>query len=150
MVYEYKRVFGKSDPVGAGSRAGLQAYNEQEMYVMNNVTDEVLDGEIDGMTWNELPYNTKLRKIMSYTVQQLESKLISQQQYSMLRSELITLLSKRKLGRDCLVEYDTESKTILSVPCLVFDPVMECYNFVEEKTNSSIKKTILEKNISKI
>mgnify|MGYP005639472307 FL=1 len=150
MVYEYKRVFGKSDPVGAGSRAGLQAYNEQEMYVMNNVTDEVLDGEIAGMTWNELPYNTKLRKIMSYTVQQLESKLISQQQYSMLRSELITLLSKRKLGRDCLVEYDTESKTILSVPCLVFDPVMECYNFVEEKTNSSIKKTILEKNISKI
>ena len=150
MVYEYKRVFGKSDPVGAGSRAGLQAYNEQEMYVMNNVTDEVLDGQIAGMTWNELPYNTKLRKIMSYTVQQLESKLISQQQYSMLRSELITLLSKRKLGRDCLVEYDTESKTILSVPCLVFDPVMECYNFVEEKTNSSIKKTILEKNISKI
>ena len=150
MVYEYKRVFGKSDPVGAGSRAGLQAYNEQEMYVMNNVTDEVLDGEIAGMTWNELPYNTKLRKIMSYTVQQLESKLISQQQYSMLRSELITLLSKRKLGRDCLVEYDTESKTILSVPCFVFDPVMECYNFVEEKTNSSIKKTILEKNISKI
>jgi hypothetical protein len=150
MVYEYKRVFGKSDPVSAGSRAGLQAYNEQEMYVMNNVTDEVLDGEIAGMTWNELPYYTKLRKIMSYTVQQLESKLISQQQYSMLRSELITLLSKRKLGRDCLVEYDTESKTILSVPCLVFDPVMECYNFVEEKTNSSIKKTILEKNISKI
>ena len=150
MVYEYKRVFGKSDPVGAGSRAGLQAYNEQEMYVMNNVTDEVLDGEIAGMTWNELPYNTKLRKIMSYTVQQLESKLISQQQYSMLRSELITLLSKRKLGRDCLVEYDTESKTILSVPCLVFDPVMECYNFVEEKTNSSIKKIILEKNLSKI
>ena len=150
MVYEYKRVFGKSDPLGAGSRAGFQAYDEQEMYVMNNVTDEVLDGEIDGMSWSELPYNTKLRKIMSYTVQQLESKLISQQQYSMLRSELITLLSKRKLGKDCLVEYDIQSKTILNVPCLVFDPVMECYNFVEEKTNSSIKKIILEKNLSKI
>ena len=150
MVYEYKRVFGKSDPLGAGSRAGFQAYNEQEMYVMHNVTDEVLDGEIDGMSWSELPYNTKLRKIMTYTVQQLESKLISQKQYSMLRSELITLLSKRKLGRDCLVEYDTESKSILSIPCLVFDPVMECYNFVEEKTNSSIKKIILEKNLSKI
>jgi len=150
MVYEYKRVFGKSDPVGAGLRAGFQDYNEQEMYVMHNVTDEVLDGEIDGLCWSELPYNTKLRKIMSYTVQQLESKVISQQQYSMLRSELITLLSKRKLGKDCLVEYDIESKTVLSVPCLVFDPVMECYNFVEEKTNSSIKKIILEKNLSKI
>ena len=87
---------------------------------------------------------------MSYTVQQLESKVISQQQYSMLRSELITLLSKRKLNKDCLVEYDTQSKSILSIPCLVFDPVMECYNFVEEKTNSSIKKIILEKNLSKI
>tara|TARA_Y100000389_G_scaffold190817_1_gene216098 strand:+ start:2185 stop:2637 length:453 start_codon:yes stop_codon:yes gene_type:complete len=150
MVYEYKRVFGKSDPLGAGSRAGLQSYNEQEMYVMHNVTDEVIDGEIDNMSWSELPYNTKLRKIMSYTVQQLENKLISQQQYSMLRSELITLLSKRKLGRDCLVEYDIESKTIISIPCLVFDPVMECYNFVEEKTNSSIKKTILKENVSKI
>ena len=150
MVYEYKRVFGKSDPVGAGLRAGFQDYNEQVMYVMHNVTDVVLDGEIDGLCWSELPYNTKLRKIMSYTVQQLESKVISQQQYSMLRSELITLLSKRKLGKDCLVEYDIESKTVLSVPCLVFDPVMECYNFVEEKTNSSIKKIILEKNLSKI
>lgn len=150
MVYEYKRVFGKSDPLGAGSRAGLQSYNEQEMYVMHNVTDEVIDGEIDNMSWSELPYNTKLRKIMSYTVQQLENKLISQQQYSMLRSELITLLSKRKLGRDCLVEYDIQSKTIISIPCLVFDPVMECYNFVEEKTNSSIKKTILKENVSKI
>ena len=150
MVYEYKRVFGKSDPLGAGSRAGLQSYNEQEMYVMNNVTDEVLDGEIDGMSWSELPYNTKLRKIMSYTVQQLENKLISQQQYSMLRSELITLLSKRKLGRDCLVEYDIQSKSILSIPCLVFDPVTECYNFFEQKETSSIKKIILEKIISKI
>ena len=145
MVYEYKRVFGKSVPLNE-----FKSYDEQEMYVMHNVTNEILDGEIDGMSWSELPYNTKLRKIMSYTVQQLESKLISQQQYSMLRSELITLLSKRKLGKDCLVEYDTKSKTIISIPCLVFDTVMECYNFVEEKTNSSIKKIILKENISKI
>lgn len=146
MVYEYKRVFGKSDPL----RTGLQSYNEQEMYVMHNVTDEVIDGAIDGMTWCELPYQTKLRKVMSYTVQQLENNLVSQQQYSMLRSELITLLSKRKLNKDCLVEYDIESKSILSIPCLVFDPVTECYNFFEQKETSSIKKIILKENISKI
>ena len=150
MVYEYKRVFGKSDPVGASSRSGFQAYNEQEMYVMNNVTDEVLDGEIAGMTWNELPYDTKMRKVLTYAAEQHEKGLISEKQHSMLRGELITLLSKRKLNKDYLVEYDIENKTIVNVPCLVFDHVMECYNYVEEKTNSSIKKTILEKNISKI
>lgn len=145
MVYEYKRIYGKSDPLNE-----FKAYDEQEMYVMHNVTDEVLDGEIDGLSWSELPYDTKLRKVMGYTVQQLENKVISQKQYSMLRSELITLLSKRKLNKDNLVEYDIEKKCIISVPCLVFDPVMECYNYLEEKTNSSIKKTIFKENVSKI
>lgn len=145
MVYEYKRIYGKSDPLNE-----FKAYDEQEMYVMHNVTDEVLDGEIDGLSWSELPYDTKLRKVMGYTVQQLENKVISQKQYSMLRSELITLLSKRKLNKDNLVEYNIERKCIISVPCLVFDPVMECYNYLEEKTNSSIKKTIFKENVSKI
>lgn len=145
MVYEYKRIYGKSNPL-----KDFKAYDEQEMYVMHNVTDEVLDGEIDGLSWSELPYDTKLRKVMGYTVQQLENKIISQKQYSMLRSELITLLSKRKLNKDNLVDYDIEKKCIMDVPCLVFDPVMECYNYFEEKTNSSIKKTILKENVSKI
>lgn len=145
MVYEYKRIYGKSNPL-----KDFKSYDEQEMYVMHNVTDEVLDGEIDGLSWSELPYDTKLRKVMGYTVQQLENKIITQKQYSMLRSELITLLSKRKLNKDNLVEYDIEKKCIISVPCLVFDPVMECYNYFEEKTNSSIKKTILKENVSKI
>ena len=121
----------------------------QELH-LHNVTDEVLDGEIDGLSWSELPYDTKLRKVIGYTVQQLENKVISQKQYSMLRSELITLLSKRKLNKDNLVEYDIEKKCIMNVPCLVFDPVMECYNYLEEKTNSSIKKTIFKENVSKI
>ena len=145
MVYEYKRIYGKSYPLNE-----FKAYDEQEMYVMHNVTDEVLDGEIDGLSWSELPYDTKLRKVMGYTVQQLENKIITQKQYSMLRSELITLLSKRKLNKDNLVEYDIEKKCIISVPCLVFDPVHECYNYLEEKTNSSIKKTIFKENVSKI
>ena len=145
MVYEYKRIYGKSNPL-----KDFKSYDEQEMYVMHNVTDEVLDGEIDGLSWSELPYDTKLRKVMGYTVQQLENKIITQKQYSMLRSELITLLSKRKLNKDNLVEYDIERKCIISVPYLVFDPVMECYNYFEEKTNSSIKKTILKENVSKI
>lgn len=145
MVYEYKRIFGKSNHIKE-----FQAYDEQEMYVMHNVTNEVLDGEIDGLSWNELPYDTKMRKVLNYTLEQHEKGVISEKQYAMLRSELITLLSKRKLNKDCLVEYDIKNKCIVSVPCLVFDHVMECYNYNEEKTNSSIKKTILEKNVSKI
>lgn len=150
MVYEYKRVFGKSDPAGAGTKAGFQAYNEQEVYVMHNVTDEVLDGEISGLSWSELPYDTKMRKVLRYAVEQRDKGFISEKQYTMIRGELILLLSKRKLNKDSLVEYDIEKKCIMDVPCLVFDPVMECYNYLEEKTNSSIKKTIFKENVSKI
>ena len=150
MVYEYKRVFGKSDPVGAGARAGFQAYDEQEVYVMHNVTDEVLDGEISGLSWSELPYDTKMRKVLGYALEQRDKCIISEKQYAMMRGELIMLLSKRKLNKDSLVEYDIEKKCIISVPCLVFDLVHECYNYLEEKTNSSIKKTIFKENVSKI
>ena len=146
MVYEYKRVFGKADPIASAS--GFEAYDEEKMFVMHNITDEILDGTLDNMTWSELPYDVKMRKIINYANNQKAT--ISDTQCAMLRAELITLLSKRKLNKDYQVEYDAESKNITNIPCVVYDPVTECYNFIEKSVSSSIKKTILQENISKI
>ena len=149
MTYEYKRVFGKSDPVSAGSV--FQAYDEDKMFVMHNITDEILDGSIENenITWCELPYDTKLRKIINYTNEQLKNEVISEKQHSMLRTELITCLSKKKLNKEHLVEYDISKRCIVGIPCLVYDNIMECYNYVEKEKNN-IKKSILQEIISKI
>jgi hypothetical protein len=149
MPYEYKRVFGKSDPLAKSS--GFQQYDEDKMFVMHNVTDEILDGSIknENITWCELPYDTKLRKIISYTNEQLKKGIISEKQHSMLRSELILCLSKKKLNKVHSVEYDTSKRSIINVPCLVYDNITECYNYFEKEKNI-IKKSILQENISKI
>tara|TARA_Y100000389_G_C17287551_1_gene426254 strand:- start:34 stop:489 length:456 start_codon:yes stop_codon:yes gene_type:complete len=151
MVYEYKRVFGKSNPISASSK--MQAYDEEKMFKMHNVTDDILDGTFENeekKCWSELPHDAKVRKIINYTNKQYEIEAISKIQSTMLRSELISLLSKRKLNKDIHVNYDAENKCIIGVPCVEYDNIIECYVFVEEKETSSIKKIILEKNISKI
>lgn len=151
MVYEYKRVFGKSDPISASSK--IQEYDEEKMFKMHNVTDDILDGTFENeekKCWSELPHDAKIRKIINYTNKQYEMKVISKSRSSMLRSELISLLSKRKINKDYQVNYDAENKCIIGLPCVEYDNIIECYVFVEEKGTSSIKKNILEKNISKI
>lgn len=153
MVYEYKRVFGKADPISASSK--MQAYDEEKMFKMHNVTDDVLDGTFQNdekKFWSELPYDAKVRKIINYTNKQYEEEVISKTKSAMMRSELISLLSKRKLNKDYHVNYDVENKCIIDLPCIEYDPITECYNYIElsEKGTSSIKKNIFKENISKI
>jgi len=120
------------------------AYEEKNC-VMHNITDKVLDGSLDNtiINWCELPYDTKVRKIINYSDEQLNKGVISEKQHYMLKIALISYLEK-----NILVNYDVVKRCIIDVPCLVYDNVIECYDYVEKE--KTVKKSLIKENISKI
>jgi hypothetical protein len=128
----------------------------EKVFTMSNITQDVLNGTITmtgsekdtsyRLSWSCLTNETKIQKVITYC-NDLKS---NEKNVNRIKSELIYLISKKKLNRNEHVEYDVETQKIINIPCVMYDSESNTYYMEIINNKVSLKSSILSNNAYKV
>lgn len=151
--YEYRKIFGsmKNKPDYSNYETDIE-----KVFTMSNITQDVLNGTITmtgsekdtsyRLSWSCLTNETKIQKVIAYC-NDLKS---NEKNVNRIKSELIYLISKKKLNRNEHVEYDVETQKIINIPCVMYDGESNTYYMEIVNNKVSLKSSILSNNAYKV
>ena len=151
--YEYKKIFGsmKNKPDYSNYETDFE-----KVFTMSNITQDVLNGTITmtgsekdasyRLSWSCLTNETKIQKVITFC----NALQTNEKNINAIKSELIYLISKKKLNRNEHVEYDVETQKIINIPAVLYDSDSNTYYMELVNNKVSLKSSILSNNAYKV
>ncbi len=153
QCYDYRKIFGsmKNKPEYSNYETDID-----KVFKMSDITQEVLNGTINingsekdpyyMITWSCLSKEIKIQKVIQYC-EKLET---TEQNAKNIKSELIYLISKKKLNKNEHVNYNAETQKIENIPSVVYDKKTGSYYMEIINDKVSLKGSILSNNMHKV